>query len=59
MYEGLVLKAKASPRKSLANPIKAFFASSAANIGVSAKANIEPIDSNAAGKKKGKNYDKV
>lgn len=50
MYDGLVLKAKARPRKSLAKPIRAFLASSAANIGVSAKANIEPIDSNAAEK---------
>lgn len=36
MYEVLVLKAYANPLKSLAKPIKAFFASSAANNGVSA-----------------------
>lgn len=52
MYEALVLNAKANPRRSRAKPMRAFFASSAANIGVSAKANIEPIDSKAAGKVK-------
>lgn len=36
MYDGFVLNAYAKPRKSLAIPINAFFASSAANIGVSA-----------------------
>lgn len=48
IYEVFVLKANASPLRSRANPMSAFFASSAANSGVSADANIVPIDSNAA-----------
>lgn len=48
IYEVFVLKANASPLRSRASPMSAFFASSAANSGVSADANIVPIDSNAA-----------
>lgn len=51
MYEVFVLKANANPRKSLANPINAFFASSAANNGVSAAANIVPMFSKDAVKR--------
>lgn len=48
IYEVFVLKANASPLRSRDSPISAFFASSAANTGVSADANIVPIDSKAA-----------
>lgn len=48
IYEVFVLKANASPLRSRASPMSAFFASSAANSGVSADASIVPIDSNAA-----------
>lgn len=50
MYEDLVLNANAKPRKSRAKPMSAFFASSAANTGVSADASMVPIDSNDAAK---------
>lgn len=43
MYEVFVLKEKAKPLKSLAKPIRAFFASSAANNGVSADASKLPM----------------
>lgn len=48
MYEDFVLNANASPLKSRARPMRAFLASSAAKRGVSADANIVPIDSNEA-----------
>lgn len=52
MYDVFVLNANASPRKSLANPINAFFASSAAKRGVSAAANKVPMLSKDAEKKR-------
>lgn len=54
MYEVLVLKENPRPRKSLANPTRAFFASSDANRGVSAEANKFPILSKDAEKNKTK-----
>lgn len=49
MYDVLVLNENARPRRSLASPIRAFLASSAANNGVSAEASNVPILSNEAG----------
>lgn len=48
MYDVFVLKAYARPLKSLAKPIKAFFASSLAKRGLSAELNNVPIFPNAA-----------
>jgi hypothetical protein len=50
MYDVLVLNEKARPLKSLAKPIKAFLASSGANIGPSAAVSIVPIFSKEAKK---------
>lgn len=50
MYDVFVLNENARPLRSLASPIRAFLASSAANNGVSAEASNVPILSKEAKK---------